>query len=85
MLTPDFNHLVGLGFVCCEKKVSKLIDCPVVSLLGTRMGGTSTEMITRCIYQKLSTSANRKRRLRNHFEKENTPGASLTAGCGVNL
>ncbi len=32
MMTPAFNHLVGLGFVYCAKKVSKLIDRPVVSL-----------------------------------------------------
>ncbi len=67
MLTPAFNHLVGLDFVCCAKKVSKLIDRPVVSLLGTRMGGTSTEMITQCIYLKLSAypvaSANHNRGL----------------------
>jgi hypothetical protein len=60
MLTPAFNHLVGLDFVCCVKKVRKLIDHPVVSLRGTRMGGTSTEMITQCIYLKVSASANRK-------------------------
>jgi hypothetical protein len=47
MLTPD------LGFVCCAKKVSKLIDRPVVSLLGTRMGGTSTEMIDHPVHDVL--------------------------------
>ncbi len=36
MMTLVFNHLVGLGFVCCVKKVNKLIDQPVVILLGTR-------------------------------------------------
>jgi hypothetical protein len=25
MMTPDFNHLVGLGFVRCAKKVSKFV------------------------------------------------------------
>jgi hypothetical protein len=68
MLTPAFHHLVGLGFVCCAKKVNKLIDRPVVSLLGTRMGGTSTEMITQCIYLNLSASSNHKRFLRNHWD-----------------
>jgi hypothetical protein len=32
------------------------------------MGGTSTEMITQCIYLKLSTTTNRKRLLRNHWD-----------------
>ncbi len=35
MMTPDFNHLVGLAFLCCVKKVRKLINHPVVSLSGT--------------------------------------------------
>ncbi len=80
MMTPVFNHLVGLGFLCCVKKVTKLIDRPVVSLLGTRMDGTSTEMITQNIYLKL-VSSNHKWLLRDHWdqpthrlEKENTSG-----------
>jgi hypothetical protein len=32
------------------------------------MGGTSTEMITQCIYLKLSATANCKRLLRNHWD-----------------
>ncbi len=68
ILTPAFNHLLCLGFVSCAKKVSKLINRPVVSLVGTRMDGTSTEMITQCIYLKLSATANRKRLLRNHWD-----------------
>jgi hypothetical protein len=68
MMTPDFNHLVGLGFVRCAKKVRKLINHPVVSLLGTGMGGTSTEMITQCIYLKISATVNRKRLLCNHWD-----------------
>jgi hypothetical protein len=60
MLTPAFNHLLCFNFVRCAKKVSKLINRPVVSLLGTRMGGTSTEMITQCIYLILSATTNRK-------------------------
>ncbi len=68
MMTPDFNHLVGLGFVCCVKKVSKMIDRLVVNLLDIRMSGTSTEIITQCLYQKLSTSVNRKWFLLNHWD-----------------
>jgi hypothetical protein len=52
MLTPVFNHLLCFNFVCCAKKVRKLINRPVVSLLGNRLDGTSTEMITQCIYLK---------------------------------
>jgi hypothetical protein len=68
MLTPAFNHLLCFNFVGCAKKVSKLINRPVVSLLGTRMGGSSTEVITQCIYLKLSATTNRKRLLRNHWD-----------------
>ncbi len=68
MLTPAFNHLLCFNFLCCVKKVSKLINHPVVILLDTRMGGTSTEMITQCIYLKLSATTNRKRILWNHWD-----------------
>jgi hypothetical protein len=68
MLTPALNHVVGLGFVRCAKKVRKLINLPVVILLGTRMGGTSTEVITQYIYLKLSATTNHKRLLRNHWD-----------------
>jgi hypothetical protein len=50
MLTPALDHLLYFKFVGSAKKVSKLINRPVVSLLGTRMGGTSTEVSTQCIY-----------------------------------
>jgi hypothetical protein len=68
MLTPAFNLLLCFDLVRYAKKVNKLINHPVVSLLGTRMGGTSTEMITQCIYLKLSATTNRKRLLRNHWD-----------------
>jgi len=45
IVTSVFNHLLCFNFTCCAKKVSKLINRPVVSLLGTRVSGTSTEMI----------------------------------------
>ncbi len=60
--------VLSFNFVCCVKKVRKLIIHPVVSLFGIRMGGTSTEMITQCIYLKLSPTTNRKRVLRNHWD-----------------
>ena len=31
--------------MCCAKKVSKLVNHPVVSLLGTRVSGTSAEVV----------------------------------------
>jgi len=45
MLTPAFNHLLRFNFVRCSEMVSKLIKRIVVSLLGTRVCGTSTEMM----------------------------------------
>jgi hypothetical protein len=65
MLTPVFNHLMCFNFVPRVKKVNKLISLPVVSLLDTRIGGTSTEMITQYIYLKLSATTNRKQLLCN--------------------
>jgi hypothetical protein len=43
-----------------------------MSLLDTRMDGTSTEMITQCIYLKLSANTNHKRLLRNHWDLSNS-------------
>ncbi len=36
-LTPAPSHLLSFNLVGCAKQVSKLINCPVVSLLGTRV------------------------------------------------
>jgi hypothetical protein len=52
MLTPVFNHLMCFNLCCCTEKVSKLINLQVVILLGTRVSGTSTQMITQFIYLK---------------------------------
>ncbi len=57
MLTPAFNHLLCFNFVCCAKKVSKLINHPVVNLLGTQMGGTITEVIAK-VTQKILVTLN---------------------------
>ncbi len=46
-LTPAPSHLLRFHFVCCAKEVSDLINLPVVSLLGTRVGGTSAEVVTK--------------------------------------
>ena len=63
MLTPAFNHLLCFDLVRCAKKVSKLINRPVVSLLDTRMGGTSAEVVPDRINLKLPTTAIRQRQL----------------------
>ncbi len=44
-VTPDPSHLLRVRFVCCVTEVSDLINRPVVSLLGTRVGGTSTKVV----------------------------------------
>ena len=44
MMTPAISHLLRFHFVCCAGKVSELINRPVVSLLGTRVSWTSTEI-----------------------------------------
>jgi hypothetical protein len=60
ILTPVFNHLLCFNFIRCAKKVNKLINRPVVSLFGTRVSSTGTEMIDQCVYPKLPTTTNRK-------------------------
>ncbi len=50
------TRLIDERFVrVCEKckKVSNLINRPVVSLLDTRVGGTSAEVVPKCIDLKL--------------------------------
>jgi hypothetical protein len=48
-LTSVPRHLLRCHFVCCAKEASKLINSPVVQqevrLLGTRVGGTSAEVV----------------------------------------
>ena len=56
MLTPVFNHLLCFHFVCCAKKVSELINHPVVCLFGTRVGGTRVKVVTKSVYLKLPTT-----------------------------
>jgi hypothetical protein len=38
---------MSFKLVCCVKEVSDLINHPVVSLLDTRVGSTSAEMVTK--------------------------------------
>ena len=52
-LTPAPSHLLRFQFVCGAKEVSDLINRPVVSLLGTRVGGTSAEVVPKSIYLEL--------------------------------
>ena len=44
-LTPALSHLLRLHFVGCVKEVSSSINRPVVNLLGTRVVGTSVEVV----------------------------------------
>jgi hypothetical protein len=46
MPTPALSYVLRLHCMSCAEKVSKLINRPVVSLFGTRMSGTSTEMVS---------------------------------------
>ena len=45
-LTPDPSHLLSFNLVCCAKEVSDLISLPIVSILGTRVGDTSAQMVS---------------------------------------
>ena len=61
MLTPASSQLLRFHFVCCAEKVSDLTNRPVVSLLGTRVGGTSSEVVPKRIDLKLPATASRER------------------------
>jgi hypothetical protein len=39
--------------MCCVEKVSQLINHPVMSLFGTRMSGTSTELVSHRVQQEI--------------------------------
>jgi hypothetical protein len=45
-LTPALSHLLSFNLVGCAKDVSNLINHPIMNLLGTRVGGTSSHMVT---------------------------------------
>jgi hypothetical protein len=59
--TPASSHLLRFHFVFCAEKVSDLINRPVVSLLGTRVGGTSAEVVPQSIDLKLPATSSRER------------------------
>jgi hypothetical protein len=59
MSVPTFSNVLRLGVMCGEEKVSKLLNHPVMSLFGTRMNGTTTEMASHRI-QLVETSCNHK-------------------------
>ena len=49
MLTPASSHLLSFHFVCCAEKIHDLVNRLVVSLLSTRVGSTSAEVVTKSI------------------------------------
>ena len=60
-LTPAASYLLRFYFVGCAKEVRQLINLPVVSLLGTRVGGTIADVIPKRIDLKLPGTASRER------------------------
>ncbi len=44
-LTSVSSHLLSFHFVCCDKEFHELLNYPVVILLGTRVVGTSAEVV----------------------------------------
>ncbi len=66
LLTPASSQLLRFHFECCAEKVSDLINRPFVSLLGIRVGGTSTEMVTKRIELELFATTIRERLLSNN-------------------
>jgi hypothetical protein len=58
-MTPVPIHLLHFHFVGCAKKVNNLMNRPVVSPLGTVVGGTSAEMVPQWINLKLPGTGDR--------------------------
>jgi hypothetical protein len=56
MSTPAFSNVLRLGFMCGTEKVIQLLNRPVMSLFGTRMSGTITEMVSHRIQLKLPST-----------------------------
>jgi hypothetical protein len=59
MSTPAFSNVLRLGAMCGAEKVSQVLNRPVMSLFGTRMSGTSTEMVSHRIQLKLPATTSR--------------------------
>ena len=59
MSTPTFSNVLRRGVMCGAEKVSQLLNRPVMSLFGTRMSGTSTEMVSHRIQLKLPATTSR--------------------------
>ncbi len=69
-MTPTRSHLLCFHFVGCAKEVRNLINLPVVSLLDTRVGRTSAEVVPQWINLKLPTTTSRE----PYFRKERDLG-----------
>ena len=61
MLTPASSHLLRFHFVCCAEKIRNLVNRPVVSLLSTRVGSTSAEVVTKSISLEIFATTSRER------------------------
>ncbi len=57
-LTPGLSNLFRFHFVGCVNEVSNLTNRPVVSRLGTRVGGTRAEVVPKRINLKLPATGN---------------------------
>ena len=86
-LTPAPRHLWRFYFMGCAKEVSNLINRPVVSLLGTRVGGTSTKMVPQRIQLELLATTSRERYLLNNrnlcSNRHRKKGLSEISGPGL--
>ena len=54
--------------MCCAKQVSKLLDCPIVSLFGSGMGSTGANMIAKHIQIRLFATTSRECQLRESWD-----------------
>ena len=58
-LNPVPSHLLSFYCVGCVKEVRNLINLPVVSLFGTRVGGTGGNMVVKRVYGELFGTTSR--------------------------
>jgi hypothetical protein len=58
--TPVFSNVLCLGVMCGAEKVSQLLNRLVMSLFGTRMSGTSIEMVSHRIGRRVKQRGDKK-------------------------
>ncbi len=57
--TPAISYVFRFHYMCCPEEVSNLVNHQVVCLFGTRMSGTSTQVVTQRVHLELLAATSR--------------------------